>query len=146
MQTNTTNVVATVAPVLVTTKRPRSAAQVAAFAKLQADKAAKRAANQPQVVTVVPVAAPVAPAPVAKELKGRAASGHRATFNDTDFLVIVADENPKRPGTHAERWFDMTMRVAASDNPTVGAAKKAGVPTADLLWNLKHGFLVVLPA
>jgi hypothetical protein len=65
----------------------------------------------------------------------------RSKFANDDFIVVLVDECPKRAGTKAAEWWAKQTKVE-----TVGAAKAAGVPAGDLLWNVKHGFIVVLPA
>jgi hypothetical protein len=65
----------------------------------------------------------------------------RSKFANDDFIVVLVDECPKRAGTKAAEWWAKQAKVE-----TVGAAKAAGVPAGDLLWNVKHGFIVVLPA
>jgi hypothetical protein len=133
------------------TKRPRSAAQVAAFAKLQADKAAKRAAAK-------------APVKAAKAAKG-AKAAKLVAAKDTNAVKLVAAKETPTAGTYAPR-FDENQKISIPEelrnsNPkkpgcaswekwelqrkchgkTVGYALKLGVAVSSLRWSVNHGFM-----
>lgn len=53
-------------------------------------------------------------------------------------ITLVAESNPKRPGSKSFERFALYQ-----NGMTQGEALDAGVLTADLIWDSKHGFITI---
>ncbi len=134
-------------PIQPTTKEPVTMAtteKTAAAKKAPAAKqpAAKAPAKQP--ATKAPAAKKAAPvsakkgaaAPAKKASAPKAAAGSRSRLSDTDKIVVLAAENPKRANTKAHATFELYSKAK-----TVGAFKAADGDVGYLNFDIKSGYV-----
>lgn len=75
-------------------------------------------------------------APAEKKIGGFAQTAKISFGTDKDDKPYGADNNPKRAGSKAHGNF-----AKYKDGMTIGEALIAGVPSSDISWDLKHGFI-----
>lgn len=59
-------------------------------------------------------------------------------LSESAVITLVAESNPKRPGSKSFERFALYQ-----PGMTQGEALDAGVLTADLVWDSKHGFITI---
>ena len=78
----------------------------------------------------------VAKAPVEKKIAGHALSSKLTFGVDKDGKSYGGANNPKRANSNAHASF-----AKYKEGMTLQAALDAGIPSSDLSWDLKHGFI-----
>lgn len=68
-------------------------------------------------------------------------------YNPEHIVHVLASANPKRPGTKSAAYWPLYKQgQTVADFAKAHAAKKAAfTPAAVLAWDVKHGFIAVLP-
>lgn len=62
----------------------------------------------------------------------------RNKYNDNDRIMVLVAENPKRKGTASYDRFQQYHSIN-----TVADALRDGITRADLIWDVKHGFISI---
>ena len=73
-----------------------------------------------------------------KEKVAKPTGNSRNKYNDNDRIMVLVMENPKRKGSASYDRFQQYWSVN-----TVADALSGGITRADLIWDVKHGFISI---